>query len=849
MSGSRILSITWFFLFFASGLSCNTPEGHGLAAKLLPKRGLHATFDGVPIVRGSSLKFASTDQNRNYYDFSWVFQPLKPGSQSTELLLGGPKSFVNGIYRMQTQGNTLKFQVEGTWQRADSAFLTIQCARIWLPAFADGKVFFDGENEPAVRLDAEGFPVSEVRSRKVKSIRIQGKYASISIQFSAKEGIARFASRVTDPAKRWDSAPPLLDISLAGMQLAPGMNFDKAFSMTFTQQEKKQKTPSEILELAAIPTDTAREVPRDFFPLLPAPKWSRLEAHKMVVLQAAPRLPNTLFEALFAEAIRRLWQVPNTGYENIIAQASPGTLPAEGFYISTGSGKIRVGYADTAGMRHAANALAFLARPVNGKLGIPEGMVNDYPSTSWRGIHMFVGPEATDFHRQMYEKVLLPWRMNKVVLQCEQTDWATQAKIKNPITMPLADLVAEASWLRERQIELIPLVQSFGHMEWFFENGQNLDLATNPEIPYTLDIENPRAHEALSAIWKEVAEATGAKTLHFGLDEVDMIGWAKKDPERLTVLWEKHLDFLSKIAESHGAKMMLWGDMLLAPEETIDFGNAETAAQAKKRRDAVPRGALIADWHYKAEADPAPYAPSLEALQASGLVPIASTWFFPENIRGFNHAAIQRKLGTLQTTWADFESSEANMLKYFPQFGVYLLSLDYAWSGRKELPEDLPYDANALWARFFYGHPEPIRPVSGYFISEKAGKPISCGPYKFLQLPNAYERETMVAHFRNPVKVSGAALLLENSSWADENETLGYITFSFKNGSLTRIPLRYGVHLRVDSDTRPVLAGYRNAEGQTAIYLPLDEPGELEKVEFTPANPCGTTRITGLTLL
>lgn len=836
-------------LLSLSSVFCSTPQKQGLEARLLPKRGLQVTFDGVPVVRGSSMRFASSDQSRNFYDFSWIFQPHKANAQATELLLGGPNSFLNGSYRMQPQGNTLKFQVQGKWQRADSTLWTLQAGMVWLPAFADGLVYLDGEKEPSLRLDKEGFPTAAFTNRPFKLLRIDGKYASLVIQFSDKEGQAKFPSRVSDPLNHWDNVPPILDLRLSGIALAPGTAFEKNFSMTFYPVAQGAQAQAEMLELQAFPSDTVREVSRESLPILPAPKWSRLDPEKMVLLEAAKRAPESLFETVFAEALSGLWEVPITAYKNVFAQSTPNTLPAEGFYISTGSGRIQVGYADTAGMRHAAYALAFLAKPVNGDLGIPEGILNDYPSTAWRGIHMFVGPEALEFHRQMYEKVLLPWRMNKVVLQCEQTDWTSQPGIKNPITMPLADLSAEASWLKQRQIELIPLIQSFGHMEWFFENGQNLNLATNPEIPYTLDIENPLAQKALKALWEEAITATGAKTLHFGLDEVDMIGWAKKDSDRITQLWEKHLPFLDEIARSHGARMMLWGDMLLAPEETIDFGNAESILQARQRRAVVPEGSFIADWHYKAEADPRPYAASFDALESAGLVPVASTWFYPENIRGFNLAAIQRKLGTLQTTWADFESSEANMLKYLPQFGAYLLSLDYAWSGRQEKPADLPYDATALWAKLFYRHPEPIRPVTGFFLAKGNAALVSCGPLRFRLLDKIDSQKIKEFRIQSPGFASGIALLMENTSWAEENETLGFLTLYLKNGSSNRIPLRYGVHLRVPSDSRPVLAGYRNPEGQTAVYFPFSQPEEVVKIAFSPANPCGSTRVSGMTLL
>ncbi|MFZ4427437.1 MAG: hypothetical protein ACOYOO_09780 [Saprospiraceae bacterium] len=835
-------------------ISCQafaTQDRPALEAALLPKRGLQASFNGIPIVRGSSLRFSSSDKSASYYDFSWIFQPVNNSRERTELLLGGPNSFVNGSYQMQTKDQSLTFRVKGKWQRKDSTVLRVQAGRICLPAFAGARIFFDDLSTPSDSLDGQGFPLKRTARSGLTSLRLEANTITLVLKFPASDGQIQYSSPPVNPgANRWESTPPVMDLFLSEARLAPGAEFEKSWSMSFRPGASAKKADPTNLQMDAIPADSVQAAGSEALPLLPKPKLSSFAGNRFVPLEPSGKTPAGYFDLHFSAALARLWEGPTSAFRNVKAQHTPKTLPAEGFSIRVKEGAIQVGYADSAGLRHAAQALACLARPINGRLCLPEGNLTDYPSTSWRGIHMFVGPTAPGFHREMYEKALLPFRMNKVVLQCEQTDWASQPGIKNPITMPLEGLVEEARFLSEHQIELIPLIQSFGHMEWFFENGQNLELATNPEIPYTLNVRDPRAKDALKQIWSAAAKATGATTLHFGLDEVDMIGWAQKDPEQITALWESHLPFLSEIAREHGARMMLWGDMLLAPGESVDFANAEHPEQARRRRAVIPKGALIADWHYLPEPDPRRYAPSLDILQAAGLVPVASTWFYPENILGFNLAAVQRGLGTLQTTWADFESSEANMLKYLPQFGAYLLSLDYAWSGRKELPKDLPYDPTALWASLFYRSPQPIAPKNGYFIAAPNAAPEACGAFKFRLLPPGSEKTAIkISEGASPRAVSGAALLLENPNWADEDEALATVEFHFQNGEKIKIPLRYGVHMRAPNDPRPVLSGDRNTKGRCAVFLPFPKNTGLSEVVFESTNPYGRTLLSGLTLV
>lgn len=320
------------------------------------------------------------------------------------------------------------------------------------------------------------------------------------------------------------------------------------------------------------------------------------------------------------------------------------------------------------------------------------------PATAWRGVHLFVGPTALAFHKKLWTNVLLPLGYNKVVLQCERTEWNCLPNVRGGINMPRKDLANLCDWYRSKGVEPIPLVQSFGHAEWLFQKKANLDLAYNPKIPYAVDPRNPKVKPLFQKLWKEVIQVTKAKTIHFGLDEVDLRGFAKKDPALVTKLWRIQLPMLAKIAKRHKVKMMLWGDEILAPGQAPDATNAPTAEIAAARRAVIPKGAYIADWHYRRDPTPALFATSLALLKKEGFIPIASTWYKPENIRGFVTAAVDARCGVLQTTWAGYESSEANMFKSMNQFSAMVLTADYAWNGRRAKEN---YDPEKVFRRMY----------------------------------------------------------------------------------------------------------------------------------------------------
>jgi hexosaminidase len=377
--------------------------------------------------------------------------------------------------------------------------------------------------------------------------------------------------------------------------------------------------------------------------------------------------------------------------------------PNDSFRIAVESGKIAIDVYSDKSERPFRVALSYLARMVRRKgsyLELPIGAVECRPQVAWRGVHLFVGPSALAFHKKLWTNVLLPLGFNKVVLQCEQTEWNCLTNVRGGIAMKHADLSKLCDWYRSVGVEPIPLVQSFGHADWLFQKGKNLGLALNAKVPYAIDPRKPAARDLFEQLWREVIEVTKAKTVHFGLDEIALRGFPK-DRSLATALWKVQLPFLASIAKRHKVRMMLWGDECLSPGQAPNATNAPNAKEAADRRALIPKGSLIGDWHYGRQPGPEGYLPTLKLLKGEGFKPVACTWYRPENIRNFVLAAIQEEAGVLQTTWAGYESSEAVMLKNLKQFSAMILTADYAWSGREEMSTRLGYDANTAFLKLY----------------------------------------------------------------------------------------------------------------------------------------------------
>lgn len=872
-----ILFSLWLFLSFS--LTAQTPL---FKADLQPQRGLTILFKGVPIIRANGVSFLAADGSKYFYVFDWMDQPRSVAADETVTLqIGSANSPVLGSLALSTTATQATVRFKFKWQHPKAAQYTINAAQIWLPNFEHG------------RLEIDGLPTRALTKRQYDhdSLRFFTKQGSV-FQFSAPMGRLKiqsadkwsFKDNRTNPTgrQRWVEQTELAALSQTGL-LKQGDEIERSLVFSFEDTPVAKPTASSPTgALRTVPTHSlalktqkiaaAQTVNTESFPILPQPKKVELIENQFIPL-VSKGLMATSFDSLFANALRQIWAVPAVAYRGIrtfnttfapalFAQTANPHIAQEAYQITVSAdSSITIRYQTEAALHHAAQTLAQLARFQKGGLVLPVGKIMDYPSTHWRGIHMFVGPTARQFHQQMFERVLIPLKMNKVLFQCEQTDWASQPKIKNPITMPLAELAQEFDWIRSHQIEPIPMIQSFGHMEWLFANGQNLDLAYNPEVPYSIDPRKEAALSAIKQIWQEAIAALKPQTIHFGLDEVDMVGFPD-DPELVTSLWEKHLPFLDSIAQAHQLKPMLWGDKALAPGEALDATHGFNAEHTARRRAAIPKGALIGDWHYAGNPDPEKFRKSLQIWKTNGLIPVASTWFNGHNIRSFNHAAIAEGVGTLQTTWAKYESCETNMLKNMVQFGAYIHSLDYAWSGRTEKPEDLPYDAVDLWRTRFYRQPEPLSPQAGFLVGQDSAE-IVVGNVRFKKLEldlvsilsagRPSEKggtENLPETIELSCDATGhkLALLLAADIKLDQDEALADINLRFADGTSQSMAILYGRHVRAPHDARPAYIG-ETEKNLSRVFWDLGSTKQIKSMRIQAANRYAGLKIRGITVL
>lgn len=563
----------------------------------------------------------------------------------------------------------------------------------------------------------------------------------------------------------------------------------------------------------------------------------------------------------------------------------------EGYALKVTPKRVLVLGHDRAGTFYGMQTLKQLLKPSSEGVAIQGCDISDWPSLRFRGVHLFTGSRAYDFHKKLIDRILTRYKLNNIILEVDFIKWKSAPEIAVPFSEDQADIKREIDYARRNFIEINPLLQSLGHCDHLFMAGKNKDIAENPDRPYSYCVSNPRTYPYVFKLYDEVIELFGnPRFVHIGHDEVTEPGGfprceqcKKRSAEEIFV--DDTLKMHEHLAKA-GARIMMWGDMMLARGDAPDATNAKSAESAKWIRDRVPKDVVITDWHYAA-ANPEEYK-SLDVFMREGYDTIAATWYTPANIEAFaNQAKKVGAMGLLQTTWAGFESSEDNLKASFNQFSAFVLAAEFAWnSGRTDL-EHLPYNADEEFLRAWNPRPIDVTPRRGFTLdlsrlynSSLADTPerlgwmglgpdhdLSAAPtgearlrgdlFKLadantkpscIRLASALDVEASCpSSVTIAVKCKASALLfLHTCLWRDTpKRTIGSYRINYSDGTSETVDLAYGVNIVAFNDQRSLANADRVWSGRTRddervslVRMQWDNPHpnkQIESVEFTSA--------------
>ncbi len=809
-----------------------------------PGRGLSVIAGGVPIVQGSYLQVVSSDWKRSYYGSVGGSQKVENVDADT-VRVSFKGAYVDGTQTYRRAGDRLDIRTEIRYSGDEPAIAEVASGLLWTLATDRG-----AKASPPATETIGGRRLGP----DAESIHFAGPLGAV--ETTANVPLTAFDAR--QYPQSWAEGKDTVWVG----DLALPLQKDKAVVMDVEWHVPAVATPAlspirRTLKSEAIPDARLPDESRPM--LVPRPQIDRMDFNSPVDITDGWNLPIGTFDHYddFLAAVARRFVVPAPGAKRVNIDGGVSKL---GFHpggyritIRGDRGVTIVGEEDT-GLRNAVERLAELVFLKNGRLYLPTGYLYDDPKVGWRGVHLFGGPNARPFQKTLWTRVLRPLGFDHVVLECERTAWDATPGIATAGSMTKAQLGDLFALYRNLGVDAVPLVQSFGHMDWLFANGKNPDLAMNAEVPYAIDPRKPRTKEGLGKVWDEAIALARPKAIHFGLDEVSMRGWTGGDAF-LTDTWKLQLGFLGDLARRHEVDPMLWGDQALYAREAPDAAFAGTAADALARRAAIPKGAFVADWHYRDDPRPEAFAPTLQLWKDVGMRPIAAGWYRPDNVRGLALAAGQLGAGYLQTTWAGYESDEAGMLAHPEQFAAMVLAADYAWSGRKDSPAALPYDPQDVFRRLFYGRPSPLSPLPGLSFGEGTAFNVEGIRFRTLDLKIASVLKLEAdAGGEIDLAVDGKGRELDLALGAGVAAPVGSPVAEIRverTGAPTLVVRAdYGRDLRALSDPKWLSKGERAPGGPSVLRIDLGKSGTaVTRIVIRPLDTYSGVRLMGATLI
>jgi hexosaminidase len=260
---------------------------------------------------------------------------------------------------------------------------------------------------------------------------------------------------------------------------------------------------------------------------------------------------------------------------DIVIEVRPGkgSLGAEGYELQAGERLSVTGATETGAFYGTRTLLQLLAQDDR----IPAGRTVDVPRYKERGVGVCA----------CYVHISLPWlenlvremayhKLNQLLLELkvksaahpEANTWGYYTQDEMRRLVALGD---------KYHVEIIPEINSPGHMDPWIENRPDLQLTDSDgnKQPARLDVTQQAAFDYYTSLMDEYTQVFTATSWHMGADEYMLGSDYSKYPQMLRYAQEKYganatpqdayIDFINRVqayAASKGKKLRIWNDGL-----------------------------------------------------------------------------------------------------------------------------------------------------------------------------------------------------------------------------------------------------------------------------------------------
>lgn len=373
--------------------------------------------------------------------------------------------------------------------------------------------------------------------------------------------------------------------------------------------------------------------------IVPPPQKMTLEGGSFALtdgLLIAIQQPALLFEAQRARdalaAVGIHWEIALTphGKVGLTLTAGADSLLTQSYTLSIQPDHISIHGSDASGVFYGVCTLAQIIQQHGTQL--PCLSILDFPDIWRRGVMLDISRDRVPTLATLLELVdlLASWKINELQLYTEHT-FAYRAHPlvwQHASPMTSEDVLILRQHCAQRHIDLVPNLNTLGHMERWLKHPPYNPLAEMPEgfpspwhpdrrlLPAsTLNPSDPRSLALVCSLMDELLPHFTSEYVHVGGDEPWELG---KGANRAA--WEAepgrvYLEYLKALhveATRRGRRMQFWADIIVKYPPLVEE---------------LPRDAIAMVWGYEADE---PREDDAKLIAASGLetymVPGTSTW-------------------------------------------------------------------------------------------------------------------------------------------------------------------------------------------------------------------------------
>lgn len=353
------------------------------------------------------------------------------------------------------------------------------------------------------------------------------------------------------------------------------------------------------------------------------------------------------------------------------AESTRAATARDAYQLKVSGRGVEIAAPTVDGIRYGLQTLCQLVSP-SGR--VPALEILDQPDFLNRGIMLDVsrGKVPTRTTLEGLVDLCSRLRLNVLMLYIEHTfDFRRHPEIGHDASpLDAETILALDAYASERGVELIPCLQSFGHMERLLSIDRYAHLAES-DRNWSVSPSRPETYDLLAELYDEFLPLFRSSRFNANCDEPFDLGRGRpgsrvprKTPGRL---FTDHVEKLEGLAHRHAKRLMIWADFAHRHPDLISR---------------LDRKVVLLDWWYEARFD----ADRIRKLRRKGFevwaCPGTSSWnsLFPraensrQNIRRWADAGRRHgAAGLLNTDWGDFG--------HYNALGVSLYS--YAWGAQQ----------------------------------------------------------------------------------------------------------------------------------------------------------------------